>query len=212
MSRFEAGLDGVAFTSEGCRLLGGFYRAEGEGPRPTAVLHMVRRASKSTWTSPMPCAISVGIASTFIFAAVGDRRDRSRSRVWPRIREPQWIGPESTVRRRRSHRPDRREHGIISRVDLGAADLRIRAIVGISPLIEPRAFEFPKDDGGRIRGHVEWSYRSGLVQQWEHVQPLSDVCVPSPRDRFCWSRGTETISFRLPTTPISSPGSPTFNG
>ena len=36
--RFEAGLDGVTFQSKGCKLLGGLYKAAGEGPRPTAVL------------------------------------------------------------------------------------------------------------------------------------------------------------------------------
>ncbi len=38
MSRFQAGLDGVTFTSHGSRLLGGFYKAAGDAPRPTAVL------------------------------------------------------------------------------------------------------------------------------------------------------------------------------
>src|SRR5687767_5894962 len=38
MSRFAAGLDGVTFISKGCKLLGGFYKAAGETPRPTAIL------------------------------------------------------------------------------------------------------------------------------------------------------------------------------
>ena len=38
MNEFEAGLDGVTFTSKGYRLLGGFYKAAGATPRPTAVL------------------------------------------------------------------------------------------------------------------------------------------------------------------------------
>jgi pimeloyl-ACP methyl ester carboxylesterase len=35
---FDAGLDDVVFYSQGCKLLGGFYRALGETPRPTAIL------------------------------------------------------------------------------------------------------------------------------------------------------------------------------
>jgi dipeptidyl aminopeptidase/acylaminoacyl peptidase len=38
MSIFYAGLDGVTFQSGGRNLLGGFYRAAGQGPRPTALL------------------------------------------------------------------------------------------------------------------------------------------------------------------------------
>jgi pimeloyl-ACP methyl ester carboxylesterase len=35
---FCAGLDGVTIQSKGSRLLGGLYRAAGQGPRPTAIL------------------------------------------------------------------------------------------------------------------------------------------------------------------------------
>ena len=38
MNTFDAGLDGVTFLSNGSKLLGGFYRAAGQGPRPTALL------------------------------------------------------------------------------------------------------------------------------------------------------------------------------
>lgn len=38
MGPFEAGLDGVTFQSRGSKLLGGLYRAVGQGPRPTALL------------------------------------------------------------------------------------------------------------------------------------------------------------------------------
>jgi len=36
--RFKARLDGVVLSSHGCKLLGGFYGAEGETRRPTAIL------------------------------------------------------------------------------------------------------------------------------------------------------------------------------
>ena len=35
---FDAGLDNVVFCSQGSKLLGGFYRGGGNGPRPTAIL------------------------------------------------------------------------------------------------------------------------------------------------------------------------------
>jgi dipeptidyl aminopeptidase/acylaminoacyl peptidase len=36
--KFQADIDGVTFTSHGHQLLGGFYRAAGDSPRPTALL------------------------------------------------------------------------------------------------------------------------------------------------------------------------------
>jgi len=38
VSSFSAGLDDAVFHSQGCMLLGGFYRGAGVGPRPTALL------------------------------------------------------------------------------------------------------------------------------------------------------------------------------
>jgi pimeloyl-ACP methyl ester carboxylesterase len=38
MIAFHSGLDGVTFRSKGSKLLGGLYRAECVGPRPTALL------------------------------------------------------------------------------------------------------------------------------------------------------------------------------
>lgn len=38
MRTFDAGLEGVTFTSKGSKLLGGLYRAAGTGPRPTVIL------------------------------------------------------------------------------------------------------------------------------------------------------------------------------
>jgi uncharacterized protein len=38
MAQFEAGLDGITFTSNSSRLLGGLCRAAGTTHRPTAVL------------------------------------------------------------------------------------------------------------------------------------------------------------------------------
>ncbi|MBL8057470.1 MAG: alpha/beta fold hydrolase [Anaerolineales bacterium] len=38
MTLFSAGLDGVTFLSQGCRLVGGLYRAAGATPRPSVIL------------------------------------------------------------------------------------------------------------------------------------------------------------------------------
>lgn len=49
MHRFLAGLDGVTFTSNGYKILGGFYRAAGNTPRPTAILlHGLPGVEKNT--------------------------------------------------------------------------------------------------------------------------------------------------------------------
>ena len=74
MSKFEAGLDGVTFTSKGCRLLGGFYKAAGDGPRPTAVLlHGLPGIEKHLDIAYRLRDLGWNCLY-FHFAAVGDRR------------------------------------------------------------------------------------------------------------------------------------------
>jgi len=55
-----------------------------------------------------------------------------------------------------------------------ASDLRIQAIVGISPLIEPRAFQFPKDMADKFADMLNGVTGQDLQDQWQGLQPLSE--------------------------------------
>ncbi len=73
---FGAGLDDVLLYSQGSKLLGGLYRAEGSGPRPTAVLlHGVTGAElKAQWESLPPIhKIKADLDSRPTLLITGDR-------------------------------------------------------------------------------------------------------------------------------------------
>src|SRR5262249_19139516 len=56
----------------------------------------------------------------------------------------------------------------------GAADPRIRAIVGVSPLIEPRAFQFPEEMADEFAGMLNGITGQDLRGQWQALPPLVD--------------------------------------
>jgi uncharacterized protein len=174
VSKFEAGLDGVTFTSKGCRLLGGFYKAAGDAPRPTAVLlhglpgvekhlDIAYRLRDLGWN----CLYfhfrgCWGSEGTFSLAGLADD---TRAAV-------EWVLKQPSVDKERialigcstgSH------PALVS----GAADPRIRAIVGVGPLIEPRAFQFPGEMAGEFAGMLNGVTGQDLREQWQALPSLA---------------------------------------
>jgi len=175
VSKFEAGLDGVTFTSKGRRLVGGFYKAAGVTPRPTAVLlhglpgvekhlDIAYRLRDLGWN----CLYfhfrgCWGSEGTFSLAGLADD---TRAAV-------EWILKQQSV--------DKARIALIGcstgshpALTCGAADPRIRAIVGVSPLIEPRAFQFPEEMADEFAGMLSGVTGQGLREQWQVLPPLAE--------------------------------------
>lgn len=174
-SKFEAGLDGVTFRSDGCRLLGGFYKAAGDTARPTAVLlhglpgiekhlDIAYRLRDLGWN----CLYfhfrgCWGSEGAFSLAGLADD---TRAAV-------EWVCAQPPV--------DRNRIALIGcstgshpALVCGAGDTRIRAIVGVSPLIEPRAFRFPEDMADEFAGMLKGITGQALREQWQALPSLAD--------------------------------------
>lgn len=75
-----------------------------------------------------------------------------------------------------------------------AADPRIRAIAGISPLMEPRAFQFPKAMAAEFADMLNGVSGQDLLQQWERLIPLSDsIRAFAPRPVLLVAAGQDSI-------------------
>jgi alpha/beta superfamily hydrolase len=184
MSRFDAGLSGATFTSEGSRLLGGFYRAAGDTPRPTAILiHGLPGIEKH-----LDVAYSLrdrgwnclyfhfrgcwGSQGRFSLAGLAD--DVRAAVDWT-LSQPA-VDTERLVLIGAST-------GSHPALAHGAADLRVRAIVGLSPLIDPRAFRFPSDMAEEFAAMLNGVTGADLLDQWRDLPPLSaaiDAFAPRP--------------------------------
>jgi uncharacterized protein len=174
VSNFEAGLDGVTFISNGRRLLGGFYKGAGIGPRPTAVLihglpgiekhlDIAYRLRDLGWN----CLYfhfrgCWGSEGAFSLAGLADD---TRAAV-------EWVCAQPPVDSSRIALIGCSTGSYPSLV-CGAGDPRIRAIVGVSPLIEPRAFRFPEDMADEFAGMLSGITGRALREQWLALPPLA---------------------------------------
>lgn len=195
MTRFHADLDGVSFTSHGCKLLGGFYTAAGETPRPTAVLvhglpgvekhlDIAYRLRDRGWNCLYfhfrGCWGSEGAYS------IAGLTDDTQAAV-------EWIQKHPSVDKERIVLIGG-STGSYPALLYGAANPRIRAIVGISPLVEPRAFQFSDKMAGKFANMLEGVTSRDLQAQWQAMHSLSDVMRAfAPRPQLVVTAGKDEI-------------------
>jgi uncharacterized protein len=174
MSTFTAALGGVSFMSGACRLLGGFYKAAGDTPRPTAILlhglpgieqhldvayELRDRGWNCLYFHFRGCWGSHGAYD--LAGLVDDTRAAT-----------DWVAQQPEVDSERIVLIGA-STGSHPALVLGASDRRIRAIVGISPVIVPQAFEFPVDMANEFAGMLNAVTGRELVDQWNALSPLS---------------------------------------
>jgi pimeloyl-ACP methyl ester carboxylesterase len=173
---FSAGLDDVVFYSHGCKLLGGFYRAQGETPRPTAILlHGVPGVEQNLdiayalrdagWN----CLYfhyrgSWGSQGSYSFA--GQREDIQSAKEWllgqPSV-DPQQLALVGS------------SMGGYMTLAAGASDPSLKALVTICPLVDPSITAIP------IELFTEWANMlhsvngEELKRQWYALPPIQSM-------------------------------------
>jgi pimeloyl-ACP methyl ester carboxylesterase len=202
--KFKAGLDGVTFTSNGQEVLGGFYNAEKEAPRPTAVLlhglpgiekHLdIAYELRDRGWNCMYFQFRGCWGSQGTFSLAGLTGDTRGAVEW--VRKQPSVGGST---------------GMYPALLHAAADPGIRAVVGISPLIEPRAFQFPTAVADNFAGMLNGVTGQELQEQWKLLPPLSDsVGALAPRPLLLVTAEKDDI-FPGRSTRIQSVGLPISN-
>jgi uncharacterized protein len=175
MSGFEAGLDGVTFRSMGCRLLGGFYKGAGEAPRPTAILlHGLPGIEKHLDIAYRLRDLGWNCLYFHFRGCWGSEGAYSLAGLTEDTR----AAVEWTVEHRSVDR-DRialiaGSTGSYPALLHGATETRVRAIVGISPVVEPRVFRFPRAMADEFAGMLQAVTGQDLIDQWNQMVSLSD--------------------------------------
>lgn len=183
MSKYSAGVDGVTFASHDCKLLGSFYRAEGETPRPTVVLlHGLPGVEKNLdiayrlrdigWNCL--CFHFRGSWGSEGSYALGGLADDTRAAV-------EWTLAQPSVDTERLALIGGSVGGHTVLL-YGATNLRIRAIVGVCPVIDPRTFTL-----GEAMAHEFAAMLSGvsgreLQDQWSAMRSVTES-LPSLASR-----------------------------
>ena len=175
MSRFEAGLDGVTFKSMDCKLLGGFYKAAGDTPRPTAVLlhgfpgiekHLdIAYALRDLGWNCLYFHFRGCWGSEGSYSLTG-LADDTRAAV-------EWVLEQPSVDKARIALIGASAMGHTALL-YGDADPRICAIVGVSPLVNPRTFDLREEMADEFAGMLNEVTGHDLREQWKALHPLSD--------------------------------------
>jgi uncharacterized protein len=174
MAGFAAGVDGVTFESSGARLLGTFYRGAGRTPRPTAVLlhglpgvekhldlayRLRDRGSNCLCFHPRG---SWGSGGTY---SMDGLLDDTRAAVAWALAQP-------------SVDPDRlaligASLGGHTAILYAAGDPRVRALVALCPVVDPRAFDFPRETAEDFAGMLNGVSGEDLLAQWRRLEGLA---------------------------------------
>lgn len=173
LSRFEAGLDGVTFMSHGCRLLGGHYRSAGDAPRPTAILlhglpgiekHLdIAYALRDLGWNCLYFHFRGCWGSQGAFTLAG-LADDTRAAV-------EWASRQPSVDRDRIVLIGA-STGSHPALLCGATTPAIKAIVGLSPVVDPRCFQFPADMANVFADMLSGVTGEELSKQWKALEPL----------------------------------------
>ncbi len=183
MSKFEAGLDGVTFFSNGSRLLGGFYKGAGDTVRPTAILlhglpgiekhlDIAYRLRDLHWN----CLYfhfrgSWGSQGSFSLDGLAD--DTQAATEW--VLEQPSVDKDRIVLIGTST-------GSYPAFLYAANEPLIRSVVGISPVIEPGKFQFPTEMANEFANMLNGVTGRDLVKQWEEMVSLrNSLQAFSPR-------------------------------
>ncbi len=183
MQPFHPGLDGVTFQSKGSRLLGGLYRAAGDGPRPTAILlHGLPGVEKN-----LDIAYALRDAgwnclyfhyrgswgSEGVFSLAGRQDDL--------LEATQWLEQQPCVDARRLALIGHSAGGYLALMT-GATDLRFRAIVTLCPLLSPITAPLSLEMFDEFAQMLHGINGEELQAQWEALPPVESM-AEQLRDR-----------------------------
>ena len=192
---FPAGLDGVYFECEGQKLIGGFYRAAGDTPRPTTILlhglpgiekhldiaYQLRDAGwnclyfhfRGCWGSSGNFSLQQLEADTH--AAI------------------QWIIQQPSVDTTKIILIGA-STGSYPAFRVGVEESRVAGVLAISPLVIPEAFIFPEAMAEEFSRLLTGITGKQLVQEWLQLQNLSDTISEFlPRPTGIIAAGQDTI-------------------
>jgi alpha/beta superfamily hydrolase len=195
MKRFEADLKGVTFLSNNHRLLGGFYTATGDTPRPTAILLQGLPGIEKHLDIAYSLRDLGWNCLYFHFRGCwGSRGDYSLNGLADDTKAAiDWVEMQECV--------DKDKIVLIAgstgshpALVQGAIDSRIKAIIGVSPVIEPSAFMFPQQMADNFAKMLSGITGEQMVQQWNELPSLKNFIQKfSPRPILLIAAGNDDI-------------------
>jgi pimeloyl-ACP methyl ester carboxylesterase len=173
MNAVSAGIDGVTFTSQGCRLLGGFYRAAGAGPRPSVILlHGVPGTEQNLDIAYALREAGINCLYFHYRGCWGSSGNYTFSGLADDVRAAaDWIVEQPAVDAARLALVGYSIGGHTALI-AGAADPRYKALAAICPLIDPAAQPLDQAAFEEFAGMLTGVTAAELQAQWAALPPI----------------------------------------
>lgn len=173
---FNAGLDDVVFHSQGCKLLGGFYRARGETPRPTAILlHGVPGVEKNL---DIAYALRDAGWNCLYFHCRGSWGSEGVYSFYNLVKDvgaaTEWVLQQASVDGRRLALVGSSIGGYTA-FAAGASDPRFKTLASICPLVDPTATDFALSVFDGWAEMLPGVSGAELKAQWEALTPVQSM-------------------------------------
>lgn len=176
ITELAAGLDDVVFRSQGARLLGGFYRAAGSGPRPTAILlHGVPGVEKNL---DIAYALRDAGWNCLYFhyrGSWGSGGNYSFQGTLPDVdAATEWVLSQPSVDAERLALVGNSFGGYLA-LAAAALDARIRAVVSMCPLVDPHTVQLSAELFDEFAEMLVGVTGAELYRQWQALQPIPQM-------------------------------------
>lgn len=168
-----AGLEGVVLTSSGCRLLGGLYRAAGAGRRPAVVmLHGIPGFELNLDLAQTLRTSGLHVLFFHYRGAWGSEGAYSLTHLVPdTLTALDWLAARPDV--------DTERLGLVG-MSMGgwaafaaaADDERPRAVVALSPLVDPADVPMPPDLAQESAAVLRDTSAEALREEWASLTPV----------------------------------------
>ena len=173
---FSAGLEAAVFYSHGCRLIGGFYRAAGDSPRPTVILcHGVPGVEKNL---DLAYALRDAGWNALYFhyrGCWGSQGDYSFTGLVDDARAAiEWVLRQPGVDPARLALAGSSMGGYAT-LEAGAADPRFFSLVALSPLLDGTAAPMPRDLAIESEAMLRGISADELQRQWAALTPIASL-------------------------------------
>jgi pimeloyl-ACP methyl ester carboxylesterase len=173
---FKARIDGVILHSNGCKMLGGFYGAAGETPRPTVLLlHGIPGVEKNL---DFAYALRDAGWNCLYFhyrGCWGSEGNYSLNGLLEDVRQAtEWVVKQASVDVERLALIGSSLGGYLT-LAAGAADSRFKTLIAICPLVDPRSAPLRAEAAEEFASMLHGVSGEELRKQWNNLQPVSTM-------------------------------------
>ena len=196
--KLNARLDGITFNSHGCKLLGGFYGAAADVPRPTVILlHGVPGVEKNLDFAYAMRDVGWNVLYFHYRGCWGSEGAYSFDGLLDDVQAAtEWAIGQASVEKESLVLLGSSMGGYAT-LAAGAADNRFKALVALCPLIDPANAPLPDEMAVQFAGMLQGVTSTQLKKQWDGLTPITRMVDKLRNQRILLVTGDQDDFFPI---------------